>query len=228
MCADRALHRSRLADIGVTAVAADPHLLLLPGKDFAILEVGGQLTVALFVLFLDLAHHGEQGSQLVETLFLGLFGHAGVHVGPFVMLAARGQLQAGHHIRHLAAVQGLEPELCVLFLVSGGLLKDGGQLLIACLFGHRGKERVLAAGHALACKCFHQVFLGLAAFQFHGTLLCSGISIPVYRVCGEVIPSPVHSMFLWEYCTTRSRNNQESFLFMACQEFSFVFSHYAV
>lgn len=52
--------------------------------------------------------------------------------------------------------------------------------------------------------------------------------IPVYRVCGEVIPSPAHSMFLWEYCTTRSHNNQESFLFMACQEFSFVFSHYAV
>ena len=42
MCADRALEGSRLADMGVAAVPADPHLLFLTGKDLALLEVGGK------------------------------------------------------------------------------------------------------------------------------------------------------------------------------------------
>ena len=33
MCADRTLEGSRLADMGVAAVPADPHLLILTGKD---------------------------------------------------------------------------------------------------------------------------------------------------------------------------------------------------
>ena len=82
MCADRALEGSRLADIGVAAVPADPHLLFLTGKDLALLEVGGK----------------------------------------------------------------------------GAL---------TCLLCDAGKVGVLVAGHALACKSFHQVLLGLGSLEFH-------------------------------------------------------------
>ena len=65
----------------------------------------------------------------------------------------------------------LEPDLGMLLLVAGGLLKDGSQLLIAFLLGHAGKVGVLVACLALACKRFHQIFLGFGTLQFHDALL---------------------------------------------------------
>ena len=61
MCADRALEGSRLADIGVAAVPADPHLLFLTGKDLALLEVGGNFSelVALDASYADYAEREE-------------------------------------------------------------------------------------------------------------------------------------------------------------------------
>ena len=123
------------------------------------------------MLLLDLCHHGEQGCDLVEALFLGLLGHAGVHLGPLVVLTACCHVQTSQGIGDRAAAQQLEPDLCVLLLIAGGLLKDRGQLLVAFLFGHAGKESVLIACLALTGKCFHQVFLGFGALQFHGALL---------------------------------------------------------
>ena len=119
------------------------------------------------MLLLDLCHHGEQGGQLGEALFLGFLGHAGIHLGPLVVLTAGGHFQAGHGVGDGAAVQGLEPHLGVLLLVGGSLLKDGSQLLIAFLLGHTGEEGVLVAGLALACKCFPQVLFGLGTLEFH-------------------------------------------------------------
>ena len=60
MCADRALEGSRLADIGVAAVPADPHLLFLTSKDLALLEVGGKGAVACLVLLFDLRLQREE------------------------------------------------------------------------------------------------------------------------------------------------------------------------
>ena len=60
MCADRALQGSRLADIGVAAVPALPDLLLFPGKNLVVLQVLGQLTVALLVLFFNSADAAEK------------------------------------------------------------------------------------------------------------------------------------------------------------------------
>ena len=171
MCAHRALERCGLADIGISAVPALPYLLFLAGKHPAVLQVIGQRAVALLVLLLDLCHHGEQGCDLGEALFFGLSGHTGVHFRPLVVLAACSHVQTGQGIRDRAAAQQLEPDLCVFLLVAGGLFKDRGQLLVAFLFGHAGKEGVLIACLALTGKCFHQVFLGFGAFQFHGALL---------------------------------------------------------
>src|SRR5699024_6734889 len=167
MCADRSLERRRLADIGVAAVGALPDLLLLAGKDLAVGQVLGQGEVALLVLLLDAGHHGEQGGDLVEALLLGLLGHAGVHLGPLLVLAAGSHLQAGGGVGDLAAVQQLEPDLGVLLLVGRGLLKDLGHLDIAFLLGLAGKVGVLVAGLALTGKSFHQIFFGLATLEFH-------------------------------------------------------------
>ena len=161
--------------MGVAAVPADPHLLLFPGKDLALLEVGSEGAVALLVLLLDLSHHREEGGQLGKALLLGLSGHPGVHLGPLVVLTACGHLKAGHGVGERAAAQGLEPQLGVLFLVAGGLLKDSGQLLVALFPCDACKEGVLVAGHALTGEGFHQVFLGLGTLEFHilfSSLMC--------------------------------------------------------
>ena len=171
MCAHRALERCGLADIGVAAVPALPYLLLLAGKDLVVFQVFGQRTVALLVLLLDLCHHGEQCCDLREALFFGLLSHAGVHLGPLVVLTACCHVQTSQGIGDRAAAQQLEPDLCVLLLIAGGLLKDRGQLLVAFFFCHAGKEGVLVACLALACKRFHQIFLGFGTLQFHDALL---------------------------------------------------------
>ena len=167
MCADRALEGSRLADIGVAAVPADPHLLFLTGKDLALLEVGGKSAVTCLVLLFDLAHHREESGQLGEALLLGLRGHPGVHLGPLVVLTACSHLKAGHSVGDGAAAEGLEPQLGVFLLVAGGLFEDSGQLLVAFLLCNACKLGVLVAGHALACKSFHQVLLVLGSLEFH-------------------------------------------------------------
>ena len=167
MCADRALEGSRLADIGVAAVPADPHLLLFAGKDLALLEVGGKGAVTCLMLLFDLTHHREESGQLGEALLLGLRSHPGVHLGPLVVLTACSHLKAGHGVGDGAAAEGLEPHLGVFLLVAGGLFEDSGQLLVAFLLCDACKVGVLVAGHALACKSFHQVLLGLGSLEFH-------------------------------------------------------------
>ena len=153
--------------MGVAAVPADPHLLLFAGKDLALLEVGGKGAVTCLVLLLDLTHHREESGQLGEALLLGLRSHPGVHLGPLVVLAAGCHLEAGQGVGDGAAAEGLEPQLGVFLLVAGGLFKDGSQLLVTFLLCDACKVGVLVAGHALACKSFHQVLLGLGSLEFH-------------------------------------------------------------
>ena len=153
--------------MGVAAVPADPHLLLFAGKDLALLEVGGKGAVTCLMLLFDLAHHREESGQLGEALLLGLRGHPGVHISPLFVLAAGCHLKAGQGVGDRAAAEGLEPHLGVLLLVASGLFKDGSQLLVTFLLCDACKVGVLVAGHALACKSFHQVLLGLGSLEFH-------------------------------------------------------------
>lgn len=93
-------------------------------------------------------------------------------------MAAGGHVQAGERVGDGTAAQQLEPDLGMLLLVAGGLLKDGSQLLIAFLLGHAGKVGVLVACLALACKGFPQVFLGLGTLEFHTLFsFCSSVSV---------------------------------------------------
>ena len=115
------------------------------------------------MLLFDLAHHREESGQLGEALLPGLSCHAGVHISPLFVLAAGCHVEAGDG----AAAEGLEPHLGVFLLVAGGLFEDSGQLLVAFLLCNACKVGVLVAGHALACKSFHQVLLGLGSLEFH-------------------------------------------------------------
>lgn len=92
------------------------------------------------MLLLDLCHHGEQCCDLREALFFGLLGHAGVHLCPLVVLTACCHVQTSQGIGDRAAAQQLEPDLCVLLLIAGGLLKDRGQLLVAFFFAMLAKK----------------------------------------------------------------------------------------
>ncbi len=79
--------RSFLAEVDVSAVAADPGLFALAVEDFAFLDVLAQSFVALLVLLLDGGYAFEEVGNVVEAFFSGLFGEGGVHVGPLIVFA---------------------------------------------------------------------------------------------------------------------------------------------
>ena len=79
-----------------------------------------------------------------------------------------GHPQTGQCVRDLTVLhQQLKPDLGVRTLIVGGVIKNCTDLLVAVLPRLGGKEGVFVAGLTLACKCLPQVFLGLAASQFH-------------------------------------------------------------
>ena len=93
MCADGAYLRSELADHDVATVAALPDALIVAREDDTALEVADELLVALLVVLLDGTYHAELGSDLLEALFVSVFSHAVVHVGPLVVLTGSGSLE---------------------------------------------------------------------------------------------------------------------------------------
>ena len=115
----------------VAAVAALPDHLSIPGEHQSALHIGQQLAVALLVLLFDLGDLLKQEGDVVEALLPGLLGHGGIHIRPLIVLALGGGLQILR--RGPDAVQQLEPDLGVLLLIGGGLLKDLGDLDIAVL-----------------------------------------------------------------------------------------------
>ena len=164
MGAHRAHLGGLLAHVDVAAVAALPDHVAIAGEHNAALHIGQQLPVALLMLLLDLGHFLEQEGDVVKALLLGLLGHGGVHIGPLIVLALGGSLQVLSG--GADAVQQLEPNLSVLLLVGGSLLKNLGDLDIAVLLGLGGKVGVLVAGLGLAGKCGPQIGFGLASLQF--------------------------------------------------------------
>ena len=144
------------------------------------------------MLLLDLGHALEQLGDVVEALFPGGLGEAGVHVGPLVILAGGGVLQVVQGVAD-AVVEELEPDLGVLLLVVGSLLEDVGDLHVAVLLGLAGVVGVLVPGLGLPGESGHQVGLGLGAFQFwHSWFLLmvfydlSGLSSSIQEEIGKV------------------------------------------
>ena len=59
MSASRTEFRSFLADVDMSAVAAEPAVGTDFFKDFSALDIGEQLEITLFVVFFDLSHAAE-------------------------------------------------------------------------------------------------------------------------------------------------------------------------
>jgi len=166
MIAHRADVRRGGADDDVPTVRALPDAVAVAGEDEAAFDVGEELAVALFVFLLDGAHHAEFGGDFGEAFGIGLGGHAVVHVGPFEVLAVGRVLQVLRRGGD-AAMEVLEPDFSVFFLVGGGLFEDLGDLDVAVLLGLGGVEGVLVTGHGLPGECLQEVLFGLGSFQVH-------------------------------------------------------------
>ena len=122
----------------MAAVAAFPHLDLALLEDLGSLHIVQQSTIALFVVLFNGGHQAEFGGQLGEAFFLGSFGKAFVLcIGPFVVFALGGVEQVLGGVTQSS--QLLEPHFGVFPLVFGGFQEKSGDLLIAFLFGNRGK-----------------------------------------------------------------------------------------
>ena len=145
----------------MTAVAALPHYNSALFKYGLCLNIVEQGAVALLVALLDGGYASELLCQLVEALFVGLSGHAVIHVCPLGILTLGGMEQVFGCVAQLA--QSLEPEFCVLFLVFGSLKKEGGYLLITVLLGDACKVCIFVSCLALTCKSFPEIFLCLCA-----------------------------------------------------------------
>ena len=130
-----------IANVQVTTVEALPNLNALALKYLARLDALGKLKITLFVSLLDVGNKTELGRDLGKALLVGRLGKAGIHVGPLVVLTRGSIAQVGEGVGHLAIVQVLKPELCMLALVARGLGKDVGDLdealllCLACIIG---------------------------------------------------------------------------------------------
>ena len=131
MGADGADLRRGGAHDDMSAVAALPYLDLALGEDGGGLHVLKQGAISLLVLLLYGSHHTELDCKLGEAFGLSSLGEAFVHIRPLEVLAVSG---GGEVLCGAAyAVQLLEPELGVLFLIVGSLEEEGGYLLESVL-----------------------------------------------------------------------------------------------
>ena len=132
MVADGAGLRSLGADNDVAAVTAFPNL------DFRFLKyLGGfnvleQSTVTLLMTFLNCCHTTETCCKFRESLLLGSYGKALIHISPLIILTIGSSGKVLSSITY--TLKFLEPEFGVLFLIVCCLLKYGSYLLKAVLF----------------------------------------------------------------------------------------------
>ena len=114
-------------------------------------------------------YQAETLGQLMESLLVGGFGEAVVHIRPLVVLALSGGEKIFGGVAD--AVQLFEPQLGMFLLVVSSFEEQRRDLLVAFLLGLGGKIGVLVACLGLTGKGGHQVFFGLSpcVFRFfHG------------------------------------------------------------
>ena len=163
--------RSLLADYNVAAVDALPHHVAVAREYQFALNVGQELAIAGFVLSLDFAYQVKQGSDSVEAFFASLGSKAGVHVGPFVVFAVGSIHKVVGSARNITAMEKLEPDFCMFFLVAGCFGKYLRNLHIAVFLCLAGIVLIFCVGLRFACKCFLKIFLSLCSFKIFHTLI---------------------------------------------------------
>ena len=156
MVAYRADGRGGLADDHMTAVAAFPNGVPIPGKHQAALHHSQQGAVPLLMELLDGTDHLEFLRDLLKSLFPGFPGHTRVHIGPFKVLSVRSGSQIIRSAGYRAAVQILEPDLGMFLLVRRSLLEDRRDGFITVLPGLGSKVGILIPRLALSGKSFLQ------------------------------------------------------------------------
>ena len=87
MIANRTFFRRFRAFYAMAAVGAFPNNFGRAFKDFAFAQRVQQSLISFFVAFFNFADRFKQESDFVKTFFSGFFGHAGIHVGPFIVFA---------------------------------------------------------------------------------------------------------------------------------------------
>lgn len=170
MFADRALLRSFLAGIDVTAVCAVPLLFLRAGENFAELDVGKQFSVPFLMGFFYYGDAGEKFCKFREAFLRGIFGKSCIHIRPFILFTVCRVFEVCNCIGHCAAVEKLEPEFCVLFFVVCGLFEDIGDLVISLFSCLRGIIVVLVSCLGLTGKRGLEVCFGFGTFYVTHTL----------------------------------------------------------
>ncbi len=111
--------------------------------------------------------------QRRKAFFFGLLGKGLVHIRPLVILAFRGvdQVFGGGAL----PPQQLKPHLGVLLLVVGRLLEDGGDLLVALLFGSLAQKVYLFLASLSPANAARRLLSVLEPFN-------SMVSSPFYMV----------------------------------------------
>ena len=127
MVAGRADLRCFLTDHDMPAVAALPYLDLTLGEDLRHLHIVQQGTVALLMMLFNGGYQAETLGQLMETLLVGGFGKAVVHIRPLVVLALSGGEKVFGGVAN--AVQLFEPQLGVFLLIISGFEEQCRDLL---------------------------------------------------------------------------------------------------
>lgn len=155
LSAYRADLRRRLADMNMTAVAADPHNGASAAKNLSACDIFEQLCKAFFVLAFDFAHKLEFYRNVVKALGSGGFGEGVIHFRPFVMLACRrgGKVVLGFS----GGVQIIKPDFRVRAFVIRGFKEQIRDLLKAVRARLCGKECVLVPCLRFAGKRSHKV-----------------------------------------------------------------------
>jgi hypothetical protein len=173
MAANLTLLGSFRSRADVPAVSTDPYDLALLRKNPLRLcgEIFHQSLKALLMPSFDFCNPLKQSGDFVIPLLLGLLFVPAILVAPLAVLLAHRLLESLEG-RRLFPVKLFVPDLGVLLLVLGCLLKNGGDLLQALFLGKRGKVVVFRADAALGGKRLEQVGIGFAlCVQIHGMLL---------------------------------------------------------
>ena len=134
MIAHRAHGGSGFPDDNMPAIAAFPDRIPIPGEDQTALHLGQQSAIPLLMGLFYGADHFEFRCDLLESLFPGFPGHAGIHIGPLKVLSVRCGGQIVRSPGHRAAIQVLEPDFGVFLFVGRSLFKYRRDSLISILF----------------------------------------------------------------------------------------------
>ena len=168
VAANGAFFGRRLAVMLVSALKANPQNGMLFIEYGSVLHVFYKLTVALLVLFFNLAHFAEKTRDFRKTFRLCLFGVTRVHIRPFVPFSVCRVLEVIRSVGQRAAGKNFKPDFGVLVFVAGSFVKNIAYLLISVLACFVCIKSVFYARHAFRRKRRHQISLGLGVLKvFH-------------------------------------------------------------